>query len=694
MKKKKRNIDPFEKKLESFIFSKQFLPMTLDTLLKKLYLKKQEMGTLKKGIEHLTKKGLILFKDGWIKKPEKSETYQGLFHSSKKGFGFVTPHTEALKEDIFIPKNLTLNAMDKDIVEVEVLSKRSKKGPDGKVTKIIQRVNKFLVATIAYKQEQFYQGFVTTLGEEKPVLIQSQIPLEKGDRVYLTIESYGSKNEPIFCTLNKKLGAIDDPSIDVDVAILEYSLRNSFPRECIQEAKRFGNQVDSKEILSRKDLRALTTFTIDPATAKDFDDALSIEKTKDGYVLYVHIADVAHYIKSNSELDQEAKKRCNSTYFPSSVVPMIPFELSNELCSLKPNVDRLCQTIVMHFDHKGQLLKNEIVRSVIHSDCRFTYEQVKEIIDGKKDPFKQHIDHMLELVAFLKEQRRGRGSVEFGVEEAKVIVDEHGAPLRIEVVEYDISHQLVEEFMLKANETVATQLTKNQKQMIYRVHEEPQLADFDTFLNMAAILGYKNEAKDPKSIGHLLNKVQEPSIAKVLALQYIKSLKLAIYSPDNIGHFGLSLEYYCHFTSPIRRYSDLIVQRILFNEHDPNQSLDEIAKLTSEKERNSQKCENSVIFLKKLRLCKKMIEKDPMHPFNAIVTDIKPHGITFEIKELYFSGFIHISKISRDYLEFEPKKQQLIGKRSSFRLALFDRISLIVKELDLIFQRIEWEVIS
>ncbi|NGX31086.1 MAG: Ribonuclease R [Chlamydiae bacterium] len=622
-----------------------------------------------------------------------STTFCGLFHSSKQGYGFVEIDSKHFPEDIFIPRHLTMNAMDLDIVEVEILSKK-KKGLDGKVVQIIKRAKKTLVATVTHKQGALYQGFVTSLGEDKPVLIQTKQSLKPKTRVFLEIKDYGSKTEPILCTLKQVLGSIEDASIDIDVALMEASIRTEFPNSCVKLAKSF-NKPDKNEIKKRLDLRSLVTFTIDPKTAKDFDDALSIEKTKKGMCLYVHIADVANYIKPNSPLDIEAKKRCNSTYLPNTVVPMIPFELSNNLCSLKPLEDRLCQTIIMHFDAKGTLIKHQIKRTVIHSNCRFTYEEVKAIIDGKKHTYRPQIMQLLELIRFFKKQRAKRGSIEFGIEEAKIQVDSKGKPTGVEVIEYDISHQLVEECMLKANEIVATHLSSLQKKLIYRVHEEPTLEDFENFLQMASILGHKtNKHLSAKTVGHILSEVKDSALLKVLAVQYIKSLKLAVYSPDNLGHFGLALENYCHFTSPIRRYSDLIVQRILFNEHDASHDLEKIAKLCSEKERVSQKCEQSVSLLKKLRLLQQKYQKDPHFQHQAIITNIKPVGIAFEVQGVFLSGFIHISELTSDFLDYNAKRQCLIGKKTHTQFRAFDSIYLILKGVDLTFQKAYWEFIG
>lgn len=438
-------------------------------------------------------------------------------------------------------------------------------------------------------------------------------------------------------------------------------------------------------------------FTIDPDTAKDFDDALSLSKDRKGiYHLGVHIADAAHYVKTETALDKEALLRCNSTYFPGTCLPMLPEELSNELCSLKPDVDRLTISVMMDFDKKGTLIKHEIVRSFIHSKKRFTYGEAKEVLDGKKkSPHKKTLKLMVDLCHLLKAKRYERGSIDFSLSEMVIQVDDEGRPTGIKKVEYDITHQLVEEFMLKANEMVATELTMRGKSLLYRVHEAPSEENFKDFFAFAHVLGFKISPEPTiEELRDLFEKAKKTPFAAQLSIAFIRSMKLAQYSPENVGHYGLSLEYYCHFTSPIRRYSDLITQRLLFDEEQENINLERIAERCSEQERISFKAETSVKTLKKLRLLDDFFKNDPHREFTAIVTKIKPFGLHFELSDLMLEGFLHISELEDDYFNHDAKRNMLVGTRTGKVHCLGETLLVKLVSVDLILLESRWALVT
>ncbi len=579
--------------------------------------------------------------------------------------------------DIFIPRRATKGAVDGDSVEVAVNTRfASEKGPEGRVLKILRRGRSHVAGTIAYigRKKQIY-AHVPLLGEEQQMQIRpsEEHSLQIGDRIIIHVLDWGSARRESLGEMSAYIGHISDPSCDIAAAIEEFDLEDAFSRRALSEAKSYGTSVTLKQAAEREDLRELDCITIDPDTAKDFDDALSLRKDNKGqYHLGVHIADVSYYVKPGTSLDKEARQRCNSVYFPGTVVPMLPHELSSHLCSLKPKVNRLSVSVMMILDQQGELKSYRITRSVIQSKKRFTYKEAKEVLDGKKkSPFSQKLKLMVELCGHLKRLRAKRGSIEFALPDTAMQVDKQGAPIKVEIVEYDITHQLVEEFMLKANEVVATHLSKEGKPLAYRIHEEPNPENIKEFAAVATALGFPlSDQPDAEELQNLFDHARESPFGQFLATQFIRSMKLASYSTQNVGHYGLGLEHYTHFTSPIRRYIDLVVHRLLFDEVDPKENYEQIAQACSEKERLSSRAENTVTLLKKLRLLNAIQNENPKRTYKAVVTYIKPFGFAFEVSELLLDGFIN--------------------ERRSFKTG--DAIRVKLAHTDLITQEVEWEL--
>lgn len=613
-----------------------------------------------------------------------------------RGFGFVVPEDPEQK-DVFIPKHLTRNAVDGDLVEVTVMTgSKPEKGPEGEVLAIVKRERTHLAGIIQICEPKNTIAHIPILGEKGAVLVKNKkkFPLKVGDRLIFKVLEWGDDQSSTVCEPSELIGHITDPSCDIKAAVAEYGLRSEFPKLVVDEAKAFGDKVTPKELKNRTDLTEITSITIDPDTARDFDDALSIRKNSDGhYLLIVHIADVAHYVKADSLLDQEAIKRSNSTYFPGACVPMLPEELSNNLCSLRQGVVRLTVSVLMEFDPDGNLLSHEVKRSFIKSKKRLTYGEAKEILEGKKSPLSPLLHQMVELCHLLKKKRSERGSIDFSLPELILLLDKNGQPTGVKVEEYHIAHQLVEEFMLKANEVVAKHLHAQGKSLLYRVHEEPESENLDSFYETARALGFKIPPKPTHTdLQTLFEQAKTTSFSAQLAVGFIRNLKLAIYTPENVGHFGLALEHYCHFTSPIRRYSDLIIQRLLFDEEGEGLNLEKIGKDASEKERISFRAEMGVKLLKKHRLLKTWQTEDPMRHFVAHVTKIKPFGLYFEIKELFLEGFLHISELEDDYFIFEPRTNTLRGERTGIRHQMGREITVRPTQVDLILQETRWEL--
>lgn len=635
------------------------------------------------------------------KKIPQEEMMTGILRMHPKGFGFVIPDNPSIEpQDVFIPKHLTAHAVDGDHVEVAInRSVFSEKGPEGKITTILKRARKHIAGIIRQILPGEITAFCPLLGASKPVKItpDTETTVNIGDRVCLEVISWGTEKTPTFGKITEIIGNINDPSCDIPAAIEEFNLSSTFPKNVIAQAKAFAKKVPKKDLASRMDLTGLETFTIDPDTAKDFDDALSLSLDKEGnYHLAVHIADVAHYVKPETPLDIEAASRSNSTYFPGTCVPMLPEELSNELCSLKEGVIRLTVSVLIAFNYRGEVLKQSVVRSFIKSQKRFTYFEAKDVLDGKKKSRHAPTLHlMVKLCHLLKIQRHTRGSIDFSLPEVVLLVDPQGVPTGFKHIPYDITHQLVEEFMLKANEVVAKELTARGKDLIFRIHESPSKENFEDFFNLARSFGFFLPASpESKDLQNLFAAAKNTPFIGQLSVAFIRSMKLAQYSPDNIGHFGLALEHYCHFTSPIRRYSDLIIERLLFNEEPEEIDLEATALRCSEQERISFKAEMSVKTLKKLRLLKSYFEKEPNRIYNATVSKIKSFGIYLEVSDVYLEGFLHISELDNDYFIFNPERNILVGKSTGKTYSIGEALQVTLEAIDLIGLESKWQLVT
>lgn len=691
-----------QKTVQQFVQGKGYHPSTLGELSAKLHFPEQHKDILSEVLDSLIEQGILeIIRGKFTCKKTDVDTVKGVLRLHPRGFGFVKPEDATLTtQDIFIPKHLTNNAVDGDTVEVIVNTESvSEKGPEGRVVNILTRARTHLAGTVReVTRDGSCYAYAPMLGTAQRVLVMSdkRTTLKVGDRIAMEVLEWGSKESPTTCKLSRIIGHISDPSCDIPAAIEEYELRKEFPSKVTEEAQQFGTRVPVSEISKREDLRSLTCFTIDPDTAKDFDDAINVTKDEYGHFhLGVHIADVSHYAHAGSALDLEAQLRCNSTYFPGYCLPMLPRELSDNLCSLKPNVNRLTVSVLMEFDPAGTLINYRMTRSVIKSCKRFTYKEAKAVLDGKKSsPHLGTLKLMVELCGLLKKKRYERGSIEFGLPELVILVDEKGVPTGTDYVVYDITHQLVEEFMLKANETVAWHLTKQGKNLTYRVHDQPAEENMKDFSILATAFGFElSPTPAPKEIQKLFDEAMGTANGQYLATSYIRRMRLALYSSDNIGHYGLSLEHYCHFTSPIRRYVDLVAHRLLFNENEEKEKLEMIAARCSEQERISAKAENSVVLLKKLRLLDSQRQTNPQKQYDAVVTRVKNFGVYFEIIELMLEGYLHVSELENDYFVFDDVESILKGRHHGQIYKAGDKIIVMPKEVDLIILDSKWDLV-
>ena len=697
-----RLFQSLSKVILQFLGGRSYEPLASEPLAKALHLLPDQLPVFTDALNDLVKQGFIEHEHDryGLKTSAGAPGVLGILRVHPRGFGFLqADDAKKYPQDIFIPKHLTKNAVDGDHVEVAVNEEStSEKGPEGKVVAILKRGRTHLAGTILAIEGDTCIAFAPLLGITQRIVVKptKERELEFGDRIIMKVLDWGEKGGETQCEMFYYLGHITDPSCDVTAAIEEFNIRSKFNAQAVEEAESWGTQVPLDEIKKREDIRDVECFTIDPDTAKDYDDAISLNLDERGhYHLGVHIADVAHYVRPGSALDTEAKVRCNSTYFPGICVPMLPHQLSDNLCSLQPGKNRLTQSAFMEFDGQGTLVNYRISRTVIKSAKRFTYREAKEIMDGKKKS--KHgptILLMVKLCHLLKKKRYERGSIEFCLPEAAIKVDEKGVPTGVDFIEYDISHQVVEEFMLKANEVVATHLTKQGLPLTYRVHEQPSEDSMREFALLAGAFGYPlSEKPTPQELQTLFDEVKEMSYAKQISTSFIRSMRLAVYSSVNLGHYGLSLEYYCHFTSPIRRYVDLITQRVLTGTTYTTDQLHTVSTTCSEQERTSSRAEQSVVILKKLRLLDSMKKTEPRREYEAVVTKVKNFGIFFEIIETMIEGQLHVSQLDQDYFVYDAKKLRLVGSHHGHSFGPGDKLIVMLRDVNFITLESRWHFV-
>lgn len=704
-KKEQKLFENIRKVTLDFIQGKGFSPCTKKDLIARLQVHEKNVKILDAVLVSLKKEGKIVISGKKYHLNEQDsfrlesgeKVVRGQITVLSRGYGFV--NQPAPGEDIFIPKTRMNDALDEDIVDVAIdTTAFSGKGPEGRIVRVVERKRTQLTGVVTDVYKNSIHLYSCLLGEHHHLVYTcpKNTHLKVGDRAIFAVKKWGNKDAPTTCTLTERIGSVDEVESDLAFIIKSSELRVDFPEKAIKEASFFGSKVTSKDMEEREDLRDLECFTIDPDTAKDFDDAVSLDRTKSGFRLGVHIADVSYYVREGSAIDVEAKKRCNSTYFPGTCIPMLPRELSEGLCSLRPGVNRLTVSVFFDIDKTGETKGWKIVRSVIKSKKRFTYKEVKHILDGKK--LSVHAPKLAEMQKFchlLQKKRHERGSVQLSLPELVVKVDEKGVPTGTEMVEYDITHQMIEEFMLKANEVVAIELSRRGKEVSYRVHEEPSKESLQDFAQLVMAFGFSIPASpSPQDIQKFFLEAEGSPHAAYLAVCYIRSMRLACYSPDNIGHYGLSLEHYCHFTSPIRRYVDTIIHRLLLEEGPSRSEIETICKEASDSERKSARAESSLITLKKLRLLQSWRNASPHRKYVAIVTRVKPFGISFDIADLMLEGFLHVSELEDDFFLFNDATRSLIGQYEGISYHSGEKLLVRCTGIDLILQEASWSIVQ
>lgn len=647
------------------------------------------------------KKGKFIFK-----KPD--EFFTGIIEFTNKGDAYLL--TENGHEDIFIQARDTHKAFHGDFVKVK-LKHQKKKSLQGEVIEVIQRTKTQFVGNI-----QIFEDYAFVIPDFNKLHKDFFIPAkyinqaQNGDKVVVELLEWKDNDKNPTGKVIQILGKPGKHETEMHAIMFEFGLPTHFPKEIEAEALQISETIPASEVKKRKDFRNVLTFTIDPIDAKDFDDALSIQKHPSGlWEIGVHIADVSHYIKPGTLLDKEALERGTSVYLVDRTIPMLPEKLSNNICSLRPNEDRLCFSAVFLMDDNAHIHQQWFGKTIIHSNKRFTYEEVQKILETQKGDYTDELLILDKLAKKMRTQRYKNGSIIFDKVEVKFHLDESGVPTGVYFKTQQDAHRLIEDFMLLANKSVAKYLSeipdyidKKQRKKyasVYRIHDSPSEQKLEEFAKICARFGYKLDIKNPQktvqSINKILQEVKGKKEANMIEMLAIRSMAKAIYSTDNIGHYGLGFEHYTHFTSPIRRYPDILVHRLLeakLNQktYSDKEELEYFCKHSSERERVATDAERASIKYKQVEY---MLDKiDQIFP--AVITGVTEWGIYAEITENMCEGMIRLKDLKDDYYIFDADNYRYIGKHYRKIYALGDEILVKIKSADLFKKQIDMEIIN
>lgn len=695
-----------------FLRRESYRPMSAEELAKAFQIDRKQIGEFLSIIDEMEEEGLI-FKTSKEKYglPEKMNLVIGKLQGHQKGFGFVIPDDEKLM-DVFIPAENINGAMHNDRVVARIVKAATPaKTAEGEIIKILKRANTRVVGTF---EKNSYFGFV--IPDDKRIYQDIFISksnfngAKDGDKVIVEVTKWPEKRRNPEGRIIEVLGNKNKPGIDILSIIKKYNLPEEFPKEVEEYANAIPDEIPEKEIKRRRDLRNLKIVTIDGEDAKDLDDAVSIERLPDGkFKLGVHIADVTYYVKEKSPLDKEALKRGTSVYLVDRVIPMLPKKLSNGVCSLNPRVDRLTLSCVMTIDQNGKVVDYEIFESVIKTCERMTYTDVTKILrDNDPDLIKRYdylyedFKAMEELCNILNRKRMQRGALDFDFEECKIILDEKGKPVEVKPYERDIANRIIEEFMIVCNETIAEHMFWANIPFVYRIHEDPDYEKIMHFNEFVHNLGYKVKfAKDihPKMLQEVLESAKGKKEQPIVDMLLLRSLKQARYSPECSGHFGLASKYYCHFTSPIRRYPDLIIHRIikeyLKGKIDEKRIeklkaiVEKAAKQSSDMERLADEAERETEDLKKAEYMAERIGEI----YTGIISSVTHFGMFVELSNT-IEGLVHINSMTDDYYLFDENLYALIGEETRKIYRLGDEVKVKVHRVDIESRNIDFVLVE
>ena len=681
-------------------------PATSRELLRELKIPRDERTSFKRNLRHLVNDGsLIQIKGNRYGLPDRMDLVVGKLDGHPSGFGFVAPErpVEGLTRDIYVAEHNMKEAMHGDRVVVRIERYREDGRAEGKIVQVLERAATTVVGR--YVVDPSGLGFVTPF--DKRINTDIQIPrgetldAEPGEMVTVEVTRWPTPARGPAGRIIEVLGDINDPGVDTEIILRKHNIPDEHSPEAVAEAKRIGGAVKPKDIAGRTDFRDRAVVTIDGEHARDFDDAISIEKLKNGhYWLGVHIADVAHYVPEGGALDQEAYERGTSVYFPERAVHMFPSELATGVCSLNPHVDRLVQSCLMEVTSRGDVVRYEMHDGVIRSDARMTYTAVNAILtDQDPETIRQYhqlvpmFQLMRELFEILNARRHRRGSVDFDLPEAQVVLNEEGFIEDIIASERNVAHRLIEEFMLLANETVAGHLESHGMPALYRIHEPPdplKVLQFEEFISaFGHSLGAPESAVRPKHFQKLVEKIRGVPAERPIAFLMLRTMQKARYDAMNVGHFGLAAETYTHFTSPIRRYPDLVVHRLLREQRhtkvnderraELDEDLPEVGRHTSERERRAADAEREILQWKKVRFMADKVGD----VFEGYITGVAPFGMFVELIEHYVEGLVHVSTMADDYYRFREQSHALFGENTKKTYRLGDQVRVQIIRVDM-----------
>ena len=698
-----------KKTILELVDSEFYVPMKEKELAIFLQAAPQERADLKRVLQELLEEGgLQITKRGrYLKGEGKKAQLVGTFIGNARGFGFVEIAQRA--QDLFIPQDCTAGAFHMDKVEVELLKEQQGKRQEARVVKILEHGITRIVGVFE-KSRTF--GFV--IPDNDKLGADIFVPLERskgavdGHKVVVELTDYGDGRHKPEGKVVEILGHVNDPGVDILSLVRSYDLPMEFPEKVLGQAQRLNRDVSQADMEGRRDLRGIRMVTIDGEDAKDLDDAVHVTKEGENYHLGVHIADVTNYVQGNSALDREALKRGTSVYLVDRVIPMLPHALSNGICSLNQGADRLALSCLMTISPEGKVINYEIVESVIHVDRRMTYTAVKKILEDEDEETIREYGELVpmfrlmrELSHILRQRRKKRGSIDFDFPESKILLDERGVPVAIKPYERNTATRIIEDFMLLANETVAQHFYWLDLPFVYRTHESPdpeKILKLGTFINN---FGYHIKRKTgdseihPKEIQKLLGRIEGTDEEALIARLTLRSMKQAKYTVNCTGHFGLACDYYCHFTSPIRRYPDLQIHRIIKDQLRGRMSeekaaryreiLPEVAKHSSEMERRADEAERETEKQKKVQYMEERIG----NIYEGVISGITAWGIYVELPNTV-EGMIHVSKLEGDYFYYREETYEMTGRDTGRTFKLGEKVRIAVNGVDRMSKTIDF----
>lgn len=694
-----------EEQILRLLGRQDYVPANVPELLRHLRWasnRQQELQRTLRGLEHSGR--IARIKGNRYIQTREADLVPGRISINRQGKGFLQPDEAGLKE-IMIPEDATSTALqgDRVLVRRDVKAKGLRAGrieqETGTVIRILERKRNQIVGTLQQGRQ-----FLYVIPDDPRMPHDVYVPpprdvgrpAQAGDKVVVELQEWESRHTNPGGEIIEVLGPPDAEGVDMLSVLRQYQLPLHFPKNVLHEARAIGTEVTRQELAGREDCRRQPVITIDPDDAKDFDDAICLQRiSQDRWKLWVHIADVSHYVKPGSGLDVEARKRGNSTYLVDRVIPMLPEALSNELCSLKPNVDRLTKCVEFLLSNEGQVLSTRFYSAVIHSRRRFSYQEVLTILQRKpNDAIERMLHDAHELAQKIRRARFKAGSLELDFPEMKIRLDERGRIARIERVENDVSHQLIEEFMLLANEAVASRLMSQNLKAIYRVHEEPderRLQEYrEEVLSHHVPCGNLTKRTE---VQKLLHKLDTIPIGPALKIGFLRSLMRARYAVEPLGHYGLAKPKYTHFTSPIRRYADLVVHRALFQKsHGPTHSLTETAEHISDTERNSSDAERDSKDVKLYAFLKAQLQSHRPTRYPGLVMDVRNFGFFVDVPGLAMSGLVHLSSLEDDFYLFDAERSQLVGRRNRRVIRLGEKVEVQVAKVDSFKKQVDFRL--